>query len=243
MVPIVSIKLLVRICVAVCGVALLASCSVLPSATHTTASARATPTPATPASQSQLNQIVLQPADLPIGWKGKPSKSDPSDPASGVAPTKCAGIRNTDGDIVHDANSPEFTLGADTVSSSATSYRSQSDLDSDTATLHNPKLSACIEQEARTQFATSLPAGTVIESVSFKITPGSANAPDNVVATASGTVVVNAKGHEIAVYLNFAFITGPLIEAEVNVVSVGAPLDASVQQGLVDAVATRAAQA
>ena len=224
---------------------MLAGCSIAPSTTHTTASARATPAPATPASQSQLNQIVLQQADLPIGWKGKasPDTSDPSGPSSGVALAKCAGARNTDGDVVHDATSPDFTLGSDTVSSSATSYRSQSDVDSDTATLHNPKFSACIEQDAKAQFGTSLPAGTLIESVSFKVMPGSANAPDNVVATASGTILLNVKGHEIPMHLSFTFITGPLIEAEVDVVSVGTPLDASVVQGLVDAVATRAAQA
>ena len=242
MVPIVSIKLLVRICVAVCGVALLAGCSVLPSATHTTASARATPAPATPASQSQLNQIVLQQADLPIGWKGTPYEADPSDPASQAALMKCVGVRNTEGDKIHEANSEDFALGDATVSSSATSYRSQSDLDTDVAMVHNPRFSACIEQEARNQSGT-LPAGESLEAVSFKVTPGSANSPDNVVATALGTMRVNVKGHEIAVYTSFTFIIGPLIEAEVDVENVGAPLDTSIQQGLVDAVATRAAQA
>jgi hypothetical protein len=44
------------------------------------------------------------------------------------------------------------------------------------------------------------------------------------------------------VYLTVAFITGPLIEAEVDAQNIGSPGPAPVMSSLVSTVATRAAQ-
>ena len=172
---------------------------------------------ATPASLSQLEKMVLQPADLPSGWKGAPYQPDPNNSADNAALAKCAGARDTDSDKVAEANSDNFTLGNATISSSAASYRSQSDLDSDVATLHSPKLSPCFEQMMKKQLAASLPAGSTTESASIKITPGSASGPANVVATGTGAIKVLANGQQVPVYLTVAFITGPLIEAQVDI--------------------------
>jgi hypothetical protein len=196
---------------------------------------------AAPASLPQLKKIVLQPADLPPGWKGTPYHPDPSDAANQAALVKCVGARNTDSDKVAEAHSEHFALGDASISSSATSYRSQSDLDADLAKVHSPKLSPCYDQLVNTQLASSLPAGATIESESIKITPGSPGGPTNVVATGTGTIKVRVNGQQVPVYLTVAFITGPLIEAEVDTENVGAPVPASVVNGLVDAVATRAA--
>jgi hypothetical protein len=195
-----------------------------------------------PASLSQLKKIVLRPADLPSGWKGAAYQPDPNDSADNAALMKCVGARDTDSDKVAEAHSDDFALGNASISSSATSYRSQSDLDSDEATLHNPKVSPCFEQMTKKQLAASLPAGSVIESTSIKITPGSAGGPANVVATGTGTIKVQADGQQIPVYLTVAFITGPLIEAEIDTENVGAPVPASVVNPLVATVATRAAE-
>jgi hypothetical protein len=248
----VSIKRLVHICAAGCGIALLAGCSSSSSKTHTTtsgspttssSSSPATSASAAPASLSQLKRIVLQPADLPTGWKGTPYQADPSDAAYEAALVKCVGARNTDSDKVAEANSDDFALGDASISSSATSYRSQSDLDADIAMLHSPKLTPCYEQLAKKQFATSLPAGATIESASIKITHGSAGGPANVVATGAGTIQVKVNGQQATVYLTVAFITGPLIEAEVDTENVGTPVSPSVVKSLVTTVATRAAKA
>lgn len=197
---------------------------------------------ATPASLSQLKKIVLQPADLPAGWKGAPYRPGPNDSADNAALVKCAGARNTDSDKVAEAHSDDFALGDASISSDAASYRSQSDLDTDVAMLHSPKLSPCFEQLAKKQFAASLPAGSTIESASIKITPGSAGGPANVVATGTGTIKVGVNGQQVPVYLTVAFITGPLIEAQVGADNVGTPVPASVVNPLVATVATRAAK-
>ena len=206
------------------------------------ASSAAAAPAATPASLAQLKKIVLQAADLPAGWKGTPYQADPNASAENAAMTKCLGVRNTFGDKVAEADSESFSLGNATISSSATSYRSQSDLNADTAMLHSPKLSACFGQLMTKQLAASLPAGATVQSASIKITPGSAGGPANIVATGTGTVKVEANGLEIPVYLTVAFITGPLIEAEVDTENVNAPVPASVVQPLVALVATRASK-
>jgi hypothetical protein len=200
--------------------------------------------PATPAPLSQLKKIVLQPADLPSGWKGTAYKPNPSDSANQAALVQCVGARNTDSDKVAEAHSDDFSLGGGdaTISSSATSYQSQSDVDTDTAMLHNPKLASCYEQLVKNQLAASLPAGATIDSASIKITPGSAGGPANIVGTGAGTIKVRVNGQQVPIYLTVAFIVGPLIQAEVDTENVGTPVPASVVNPLVATVATRAAK-
>ena len=235
-------KRLLGVCAVGCVVAVLAACgSSSPKNPATSSSSPATAaSAATPASLSQLEKLVLQSADLPSGWKGSPYQPDPNDSANNAALVKCAGARNTDGDKVAEAHSDDFALGDASISSSATSYRSQSDLESDVAMLHSPKLSPCFEQMMKKQLAASLPAGGTVESASVKITPGSAGGPANVVATGTGTIKVQVNGQQIPVYLTVAFITGPLIQAEVDTENVGTSLPASVVNPLVATVAARA---
>ena len=235
-------KRLVGVCAVGCVVAVLAACG---SSSPTSPSAsRGSPatsaSAATPAALSQLEKIVLQSADLPSSWKGAPYRPDPNDSANNAALVKCVGARNTDSDKVAEAHSNDFALGDASISSSATSYRSQSDLDADVAVLHSPKLSPCFEQLMKKQLAAALPAGGTVESASVKITPGSAGGPANVVGTGSGTIKVRVSGQQVPVYLTVAFITGPLIEAEVDTENVGTPVPASVLNPLVATVATRA---
>jgi len=94
----------------------------------------------------------------------------------------------------------------------------------------------------KTQLATALPAGSTVDSASIKITPGSAGGPANVVATGTGIVKVTVSGQQVPIYLTVAFITGPLIEAEVDTENSDAPVPASVVSPLVTAMATRAAK-
>ena len=244
-------KGLLRVCAAGCGVALLAACSSSSSkapSTRTaggstpTSSGPATSSTAPPAALSQLQKIVLQAADLPTTWKGTPYQADPSDAANEAALVKCVGARNTTSDKAAEAHSQDFALGQTSISSSASSYRSQSDVDADVTMLASPKLSPCYEQLLKGELAKTLPAGATIESATVKITPGSAGGPTNVVATGSGTIKVKVNGQQVVLYTTVAFITGPLIEAEVDAESVGAPVPASLVQSLVATVANRAAK-
>lgn len=200
------------------------------------------PPAAKPADLAALNQMVLQAADLPSGWKGTPYKEDPSDAAGQAALLKCVGVRDTDADKVAEANSDDFSLGDASISSSATSYRSQSDLDVDVALLHSPKLSTCYDRLIKTQLEGALPAGAKFTSEPFKITFGSAGGPANVVATGESSINVTVQGQQVRIYLSVAFITGPLIEAEVDAENVGSPVPADLVKSLVAKVATRAAK-
>jgi hypothetical protein len=212
------------------------STSSSPSASTSTSAAAA----ATPATLVQLQRIVLQAADLPSGWKGAPYQADTNDDAVNVAFMKCLGMRNTDPDRVAEAHSDDFNLGNATISSSATSYKSQSDLDSDVASMHSPKISTCFKQLVKTQLASSMPAGSSIKSASISIMPGSDGGPSNVIATGTGHMEIEVSGQEVPVYMNFSFITGPLTEAEVDAENVGTPISPSVLNPLIATVATRA---
>jgi len=244
-------KSILAVCAVACSGVVLAACSSSSSTTSSTSGLgppASTSTPeassssAAPASLSQLRTIVLHAADLPSGWKGTPYRSDPNDAANQAALVSCVGARNTAGDKIAEAHSDDFALGDATISSSASSYRSQSDLETDVAILHSPKLPPCYDQLIRKQLATSLPAGTTIESESIKITPTSAGGPANVVATGTGTIAVSVNGQHVPVYLTVAFIIGPLIQAEVDTENVGTPVPQSVVTSVVATVAARAAK-
>jgi hypothetical protein len=245
----VTAKGLLRVCAAGC-VAVLAACGGSSSKTASTvggsgappSSSPAASPSASPAPMSRLQKIVLQPTDLPAGWKGTPYQADPSAAADQAAFARCVGVRNTDVDKVVEANSQDFALGDASISSSATSFRSQSDVDADVAALHSSKFAPCVEQLLKKQIVTSLPAGATVESVSIKITPGSAGGPTNVVANAAGTVKVSMSGQQVVLYLTNTFITGPLIEAVLETDNVGRPVRASLVKSLVASVANRAAE-
>lgn len=223
-----------------CGAAVLAACS--NSASSSTSSSPAASSSATPASLAKLKTIVLQSADLPSDWKGTPHQPDPNDSANNAAMVQCVGARDTKPDEVANADSDDFAHGSASISSNASSFKSQSDLDSDMQMLRSPKLSSCFEQMMRKELTSSLPSGSTIDSASIKIAPGSGGGPSNVVATGTGTIKVTVNKQQVPVYLTIAFITGPLIEAEVSTENLGSPVPSSVVNPLVSAVATRAAQ-
>jgi hypothetical protein len=208
--------------------------------TSAPAPASSAPPAASPAPDPQLLAINLQPADLP-GWTGGPDTSDGNDAANNAALAKCVGGRDTQPDLVADVTSQEYTLANATISSDASRYRSQADLTADTAIIKSPKLSSCYDQLLRTEMAASLPGGTTLNSESIVVAPGSAGIRSNVVGTAAGKVNISSGGETADVFVNVAFITGPLIEAEVDFLNVGAPVPATVRNALIAKVAARAA--
>src|SRR6185437_10598775 len=147
--------------------------------------------PQSPAPKSLLEQIVLQPGDL-YGWARTPYEADPSDNQDQLTLMRCTGARNTDSDKVAEVHSTDFSLDQATIFSDATSYRSQADIDSDTALLHNPKFAGCYQNLAKGQISKSLPAGAKIHSISLTVKPGRGTGPANLAGTASGVVKVAA---------------------------------------------------
>jgi hypothetical protein len=236
-----------------CVVSLLAGCGSSSSkATTSTAAGSLTPSSSSltsaapsvsPASESQLADIVLQPSDLPAEWTPTPYKADPGDTAAKAAVLRCVGAPSTASDKVAEVHSFDFALGDAGVSSWAGSYRSQSAVDANIAALLSSKASPCFEQRLKREITPQLPAGAAIESISIKIIPGSAGGPANVVATLVGTVKISVSGEHGVIYIRVAYITGPLIVAEVDAENVGAPVPASVMESSVAAVADRAGQA
>jgi hypothetical protein len=222
---------------------LVAGCSSPASGPSASVSAPASAPAPSPASPTQLELIVLHTTDLPAGWTGTPHVADQSSAAHAAEIAACVGLPNSENKKAAEANSDSFALGDATISSSANSYRSQSDIDTDIALLNSPKVSQCYEQMTKNSFATSLPADATIDSASFKVTPGSAGGPANVVATLTGTATVSISGQKIEFYPTIVFITGKLLEAEVDAVNIGAPVPADTMSTIVAAVATRAAAA
>ena len=232
-----------------CVVAVLAGCSSSSSKTTTStaagslssssSTAAASPT-ASPASAEQLAKIVLQPADFPVGWDHTPYQPDPADSAAYAEFAKCLGAPNTD--QVAEAHSDDFALGGARVSSPAYSFRSQSTVDAYTAGLLSSKASPCFEPLGRQMLTSAAPPGSTIESVVFRIGPGSLGGLPNIVATAGGNFKLSVSGKSVQGNLTVVFINGPLIEANISAFSSGAPVPTSLMGSLAADVAGRAAQ-
>jgi hypothetical protein len=188
----------------------------------------------------QLKKVVLRSADLP-GWKASPAEQQSSEDSGQAELMQCLGAKNTDKDKVATADSDDFTLGDASISSSASSYKSQSDLDSDVALLKSPKLVPCYTTLLKKELATSLPNGASLGAVSVKFTPGPGAGPANVAGSGTATVAVTAGGKRVEVFVSFIYLRGPLMEVEIDAENVGAPVPAAALQSAVKAVAARAA--
>jgi hypothetical protein len=195
--------------------------------------------PATP----QLTAIALQPADLPAGWTGAPSDPDPDAAAESAQLAQCVGGRDTYADETGDSNSDDYSLDNASIGSEVTSMRTADDLKADIAVITSSKISGCYDKLAAAQLGQGLPAGTTLKSASIVVTAGPAGGPSNVVATAAGKVELTINGEAADLYINVAFITGPLIEAEIDFTNLAAPVPAALRASLIAKVAARAAAA
>jgi hypothetical protein len=78
-----------------------------------------------------------------------------------------------------------------------------------------------------------------VDALTLNITPGSGGGPSDVVATAQVTVTATVSGQQATVYITATFIAHDRVGAEVDGENVGSPVDASVLQKAVAAVAQR----
>ena len=129
-----------------------------------------------PPTESALAAIVLQAADLPVGWSG--SAPDPNSSGgnndSDQALLQCLGGKDTSPDVVAESDSDDFSFDDADVSSSATSFQLQSDIDSDTAMVQNPKASGCLEQMIESEAQSGSTNGATLSNVSFTGAPPTA---------------------------------------------------------------------
>jgi hypothetical protein len=157
--------------------------------------------------------------------------------------TTCVGAKNTEKGKVATAHSDDYTLGNSLISSSASSYKSQSDVDSDVRLLKSPKLAPCYSKLFRQQFLSALPKSASLGPVSVKFTPGPGTGPANVAGSGSANATFTDNGQKVKLYLSFVYLTGPLMEAEIEAYNINEPVPPAALQSAVKAVADRVAAA
>lgn len=204
--------------------------------------AASSPVVAGPPATPQLTAIALQASDLPAGWAGTASDPDPAEASEDAALAQCVGGKDSYPDETGESNSDDYGLDNASISSSATSFRSPTDVTADIAIIKSPKIDSCYKQLAVSQLG-GLPAGATLNSAEIDVTPGSAGGPSNVVAGASGKIEITASGQLLDFYLNIAFITGPSIEAEVDFFNIGTPVPPALRASLIAKVSARAGAA
>jgi hypothetical protein len=206
--------------------------------TSTTPTSLPVSTTAPPPGQPQLQAMVLQQGDLPTGWSAKPA-SPPADPkAEAAAFAQCVGGPSTFSDQAAVAYSPNFVKGTSFISSTATSFKSPADIQTNASALANPKASACYIQVVKARATAALPKGTV-KSVTFKITPGAGAGPANVIATATGSIVFTSAGKTLTLNNVVVFFAAPRTEAHVDFFSIGSAIPASVKTAVINKVSAR----
>lgn len=168
---------------------------------------------------------------------------NPTGAAHQAALVRCIGGTDTTKDKTGEAHSADYILQNMQISSQAQSFRTKKDLDADIALISSPEASRCYEKLFTAQLTSSLPTGATVTKVTIKITTHSAGQPSNVVGTGAGAITVQSNGQTVNVNIGVAFITGPLIESEVDIINVGAPIPAALQTSLFKTVAARSAAA
>lgn len=204
---------------------------------------------AQPPTRKELEKIVLKATDLPSGWKGRPAHASSSgDAFREAAQLACMGLtatttkRYTAAEVAH-AHSADFDRADATISASATSYKTQADVDANVKLLLGPKFSPCFAKALKSGFATEFAGQVSAVRTSYKITPGPAGGPENIVATGSGTFSYTAAGKRFTAYMSNAFITGPLVLVSVDGLNLNNRVPVGAMQKAIDRVATRAAKA
>ncbi len=197
--------------------------------------------PTTAATSAQLAALVLQASEVPTGYTGTPYQASPTDAADHAAFAACAGVPDSAPHQVAEVHSADFAKSNASISSQATSFASQSDVDSDVSALTGSKAQSCFKSLLTAQVKSGLPAGTTVGDLQVAVTPGPRGGPANLVAFATAKVTVTRGGTSTPVYVDAAFLKGPQIEAEVDFQNVGAEFDSTIGQALVEKVAARVA--
>jgi len=199
-------------------------------------------------SAAALAKIVLQPGDLPAGWK--PTKHDTSgddssgNDALGKQIASCIGVpappqQDNDKNAVH---SPDYTSGNNEIDSSAEpATRPDAERDFINQVIASPKAPGCFDKFLRVELRKSMPAGATIGKVQAKVTRRQAGQPKNVVADFTAQVQVTLSGQTVTVITEDVDMLSDTVEGEVDFVGVGAPIPALVRQQALATVGGRVA--
>jgi len=194
----------------------------------------------TPPPHAALAAIPVQASDLPSGWKATPADTS-NEAAANAAMHNCVGGTDTSPDKVETVNASDYSLNNATISSNVSSFKSEADIAADKQLLQSPKIDSCYKQLLNKLLAKALPSGTTVDNITFHLTPGSGGGPTNLEATGDGVIAIMAQGQSASVYVSVAFISGPLVEAQVTFIDLGQRVDETLQRQIITAVAQRAA--
>jgi len=150
--------------------------------------------------------------------------------------------KNTDPDRLATANSPNFSSGGGSAFalSSATRYKSASDLAADEAKITSPNAIPCFKTFIESEISTSglLPGGTAkVKTLVFTLHPYPT--ATNVYATAHAVIAVSVSGITANAPIDLAFVTGKNTEALVEFGGLG--LNKTLESDVFKAIARRAA--
>ena len=189
-----------------------------------------------------LQGIVLRQSDLPKGWSASAHRGDPNQASYDATLASCIGVKNTDPDRLATANSPDFSGpgGVTFALSTASRYRSSSDLAADKAKLSSSKAIPCFETLVKAELASNplVPKGSTVRVQRLSISLNPTGYPSNVAGIGHAKLLLD---NVVTVYVDLAFITGRLIEAQVEYA--GTSLNAATEKALFTNVANRAAAA
>ena len=191
-------------------------------------------------SKATLQKVVVQQSDLPSGWKGSPPSIEASQVGNVVSAvyTCIGGTTINNKNEIEQVNGDDFTQGQNTISSSATSFKTQQEIDNRVKLLLDPKADACFTSTLKSTLGKVVP-GAKVASAQVHVVKGYPGAPSNVAASATAQLALSIAGQTEPIYLSAAFIKGTLLGATVEFLGVGSPIDASVQTKAVTDVANR----
>jgi hypothetical protein len=200
------------------------------------------PATGTAPSEDALNAVVVQQSDVPAGYtSAAPDASSDDDAANEAKVVQCVGSTDVNPtDRIEEVHSNDFAKDPQTVSSDATSYKSQAAVDALVAVIQNPKAQGCFDAFEREQVASL---GGTVNSSNVTINAGSSGGPSNVVALLQGTVNVTIQGQKATVNVVEGFIEGRQLLATVSVVALNTAVDVNLFKQVGAAVANRAAAA
>lgn len=176
---------------------------------------------APPPTRAQLQRLLLQQPDFPAGTKSTPQSGDSSDASAQRQLARCVGQRDTGADQVAHVDAPQFTLPQDGtgVASSATSFKTQDDVDAGVSLLTSPKTPNCYKTMLRGQIEQQVGGEATVGPIQAAFAKG--GAASNVAVTLTTSIGIHAGAEHTAVYGTIAFITGTLIGAEVEIERLG----------------------
>jgi hypothetical protein len=185
-------------------------------------------------------KIVLKQTDLPSGWTSKTHQTSPDDATTRKRFFECIGGTDPKPQQSADVHSPDFTQGQlNQASSEVQLMKTAKDASDAMAALQGAKTVDCVKQLGQEAAQTQLPAGTSITD----LTAAQLKFPtlkDGTAAVRVSFTVATSGGVNVPIYADVVYFRAGRALASLSTVSGGAPMDAKLEEGLAQKMASRA---